>query len=44
MLFFLNMLLVEVLMFAHLGVLRPLRDLLDREFIDVRTRMGVGRP
>jgi hypothetical protein len=44
MLFFLNMLLVEVLMFAHLGVLRPLRDLLDREFIDVRARMGVGIP
>jgi hypothetical protein len=43
MLFFLNMLFVEVLMFAHFGLLRPVRDLLDREFLDVRARMGRGR-
>lgn len=43
LLFFLNMLFVEVLMFAHFGLLRPVRDMLDRQFVDVRARMGRGR-
>jgi hypothetical protein len=43
MLFFLNMLLVELLMFAHWGLLRPARDMLDREFLDVRARLGLRR-
>jgi len=41
MLFFLNMLLVEFLMLAHFGLLRSTREFLDRQFLDVRLRMGL---
>jgi len=43
MLFFLNMLVVEFLMLAHFGLLRSTREFIDRQFLDVRLRLGLGR-